>query len=121
MRKKGIETDAIVLQAVLSRPGITIHEIADALSWTNGKVDGSINRLYEKGIVRVEHFLKRKTLIKKVYPAEEKIRPSNVIGIPKDEIAKSIWKDEVFVYSLSRSSIALSPRKSKEWEKKALW
>jgi predicted transcriptional regulator len=121
MQKKGIETDAAVLQIVLARPGIAVHEIADSLGWTNGKVDGSVNRLSEKGRVRIEHFLRRKALIKKIYPAESKRERSGLIEIPKEEIVESIWKNTIYVYALSRSSIAVSPTKSREWEDKALW
>jgi DNA-binding MarR family transcriptional regulator len=121
MRQKGMETDAVVLQRIYEKPGITVHEIADRLGWTNGKVDGSINRLHEKGKVRVEHFIRRRTLIKKVYSTEEKRRLPSVIEIPKEEIAENTWRHEAHIYSLSRSSIAISPVKSDEWEKKALW
>jgi len=121
MQNRGLETDDIVLQIIREKPGTTVHEIADYLGWTNGKVDGSINRLLKKGKVRVEHVIQRRTLIKKVYPAEERVRPPNVIEIPKEEIAENMWKDEVYLYSLSRSSIAISATKSEEWEEKAFW
>jgi predicted transcriptional regulator len=121
MRNKGLETDDLVLQIILEKSGSTVHEIADYLGWTNGKVDGSINRLLRKGKVRVEHVIRRRTLIKKVYPAEKKTRPPEVIEIPKEEIAEDIWKDEVYLYSLSRSSIAISAAKSDEWEERAFW
>ena len=121
MQEKGIVTDAAVLKTVLERPGITVHEIADKLGWTNGKADGSVNRLNEKGKVRIQHYLRRKALIKKIYPAEYRHGLSGVIEIPKGEIVESVWKDKVHVYSLSRASIAISPKRSKEWERKALW
>ena len=121
MRNRGLETDDIVLRIIREKPGTTVHEIADYLGWTNGKVDGSINRLLKKGKVQVEHVIRRRALIKKVYPIEKKVRPSNVIEIPKEEIAANMWKDEVFLYSLSRSSVAISTTKFEEWEEKAFW
>jgi hypothetical protein len=121
MRNRGVETDDIVLQTVHEKSGSTVHEIADGLGWTNGKVDGSINRLLKKGKVRVEHVIRRRALIKRVYPAEKIVRSPNVIEIPKEEIAENMWKDEVFLYSLSRSSVAISATKFEEWEEKAFW
>lgn len=121
MRVKGLETDVVVMEKILESPGITVHEIADHLGWTNGRVDGSINRLHKKGKVRVEHFIRKRTLIKKVYPAEQKDRLPNVIEIPKDEIVEAVWKNEVYIYSLSRSSIAISATRFDEWENKAFW
>jgi hypothetical protein len=121
MQNRGLETDDIVLQTIREKPGSAVHEIADYLAWTNGKVDGSINRLLKKGKVRVEHVIRRRALIKRVYPADKKVRPPNMIEIPKEEIAENMWKDEVFLYSLSRSSVAISATKFEEWEEKAFW
>jgi hypothetical protein len=121
MRNRGLETDDIVLQVILQKPGSTVHEIADYLGWTNGKIDGSINRLLKKGSVRVEHVIRRRALVKRVYPAETKIRSPNIIEISKEEIAENLWRDKVFIYSLSRSSIGISATKSEEWAEKAFW
>jgi predicted transcriptional regulator len=45
MHKKGRSTDAVVLEEIIKKPGIAIAEIAENLEWTNGKIDGSVNRL----------------------------------------------------------------------------
>ena len=121
MRRKGKRTDAIVMQLILEKPRSTVHEIAEDLGWTNGRVDGSINRLLRKGKVRVQHCIRRGMLVKKLHPMEEEIRTPNTIEIPKEMIAEDIWKDRVHVYSLSRSSIAISATKNEEWEKRAFW
>lgn len=121
MRNKGIKTDSAVLQRIQEEPGTTVHEIADYLDWTNGKVDGSVNRLLKKGRIRVQFYMRKRTLVKKIYPVEKKVRPPNVIEIPKENIDKDIWKNEVFIYSLSRSSIGLSPRKIAQWDERASW
>jgi len=121
MRNRGMETDTRVLQIIREKPGITIHEIANELEWTNGRVDGSVNRLARKGKVRVQHFIRRKALVKKVYSAEERVRDPNVVEIPKEAIDESRWKNHAYVYSLSRSSIGISATRIVEWEKKAFW
>lgn len=121
MRRRGKRTDALVVQLILEKPGSTIHEIAGGLGWTNGRVDGSINRLLKKGNVRVQHCIRRGMLVKKLYPSEEEIRTPNTIEIPKEMIAEDVWKDRVRVYSLSRSSIAISATENEEWEKRAFW
>ena len=121
MRQRGEHTDNLVIHMILEKPGSTVHEIAENLGWTNGRVDGSVNRLLKEGRIRVQHCIRRGMLIKKVYPMEEEARTPNTIEIPKEMIAEDMWKDTVRVYSLSRSSIAISATKIEEWEKKAFW
>lgn len=121
MRNRGRKTDSIVLDIVKEKSGITVQEIANNLGWTNGRVDGSINRLAKKGKIRIQYFMRKKSFIKKLYPIREKQRPFNVIEIPKEDIERSLWGDEVLVYSLSRGSIGISPTKIDEWGKKAFW
>lgn len=121
MRREGRRTDAVVMERILTQPGSTVHDIANDFGWTNGRVDGSINRLFKDGKVRVQHCIRRGILVKKVYPTEEEARTPNMIEIPKEMIAYDIWKDRVRVYSLSRSSIAISATEIEEWEKKAFW
>jgi hypothetical protein len=121
MQQRGISTDHVVMQRILEKPGSTVHEIARDLGWTNGRVDGSANRLLKEGKIRVQHCVRRGMLVKKMYPAEEKIRDPNVLEIPKEMIDEDLWKDTVRVYALSRSSIAISATKIEEWEKRAFW
>lgn len=121
MRRRGERTDTIVMQRILEKNGSTVHEIAKDLGWTNGRVDGSVNRLLKEERIRVQHCIRRGMLVKKVYPMKEEARDPNTIKIPKEMIAENMWKDTVRVYSLSRSSIAISATKIEEWEKKAFW
>ena len=121
MQQRGRRTDTIVIHRILQKPGSTVHEIAEDLGWTNGRVDGSVNRLLKERKIRVQHCIRRGTLVKKVYPMEEEVRTPNTIEIPKEMIAEGMWKDRVRIYSLSRSSIAISATEVEEWEKKAFW
>jgi len=118
MRNKGKKTDSFILQKVLENPGLSVNEISGALGWTNGRVDGSVNRLLKQGTIRVRHCIRRGILVKKVYPADEVENPS-LIKIPKEMIDGDLWKDTVCIYALSRSSIAISARKVEEWERKS--
>ena len=121
MRNRGRKTDSTIFDIIKEKSGITVQEIANRLGWTNGKVDGSINRLAEQGKIRIQYFMQKKSFIKRVYPIEEKQRPFNVIEIPKEDIERSLWGNDVLVYSLSRSSIGISPTKIDEWENRAFW
>ena len=121
MQQKGKRTDAIVMHRILEKPGSTVHEIAEDLGWTNGRVDGSVNRLLKEGRIKVQHCIRRGMLVKRMYAVEKEARDPNVIEIPKEMIDEDIWKDTVRVYSLSRSSIAISATEIGEWEKKAFW
>ena len=119
MRLKGEKTDALVLKTVQEKPGLVVHEIAERLNWTNGKVDGSVNRLISQGKVQVKHSLRRGILIKRVYPQEYVPRPRNVIEIPLNMIEEDLWKEKIYVYALSRSTVALSSRRIEEWDKRS--
>jgi hypothetical protein len=121
MHVKGELTDSIVFQEVLKRPGLTISEIAERLGWTNGRVDGSVNRLILKKKVRVKHFIRRGMLVKKVYPLDYPGRTPEVIEIPKEMINYNVWENSAFVYALSRSTIGISHKEIDEWNKKALF
>jgi len=120
MRKKGMETDKIVLDEVKNKSGLGIREIANKLKWTNGRVDGSINRLLQQNKVRVRHFLKRGVLVKKVYPIDYVLSPHEEFIIPRELVDDDLWKKNVFAYAISRSTIGLSPIPSVEWKKTSL-
>lgn len=117
MHWRGEETDASVLEKIKSMPGASIRDIAEHLKWSNGRVDGSVNRLVNQGKVRVKHYLKKGILFKSVYPSEYVPKPRNIVEIPNDML-ENTWKERAFVYSLSRSTIGISPRPVDEWDKK---
>lgn len=120
MHIKGELTDSAVLQEVMKRPGSSISEIAERLGWTNGRVDGSVNRLVLKKKVTVKHCVKRGILVKKVYPSEY-FKAPEVIEIPKEMVSYSSWENSAVVYALSRSTIGVSHKEIAEWNKKALF
>lgn len=119
MRKRGEKTDAFVLTEVKQRPGSTVHEIAERLNWSNGRVDGSVNRLVSQGRIRVQHVLRKGTLVKRVYPIEHVSKPRDIVEIPRNMIDDKLWGETTEVYALSRTTIAISPNKIEEWEKRA--
>lgn len=119
MHKKGQSTDAAVLEQVMTKPGITISEIAQTLSCTNGKVDGSVNRLTVEGKVSIKHNLKKGMLIKTVYPSDFEKRAANQIEIPREMANLDLWKEKAFVYALSRSTIGIAHQEINEWSAKA--
>ena len=84
MHKKGRSTDAAVLEEITRKPGIAIAEIAENLEWTNGKVDGSVNRLIVEGKASVKHNLNRGMLVKTVYPADFDKKQANLVQIPTE-------------------------------------
>jgi len=119
MRERGEETDASVLREVEIRPGYTVHDLAERLDWTNGRVDGSINRLVSQGKVNVKHALRRGVLVKKAYPKNYVPKALGIVEIPRNMIDDNMWKETVQVYALSRFTIGISPSMVEEWEKKA--
>lgn len=120
MHELGKATDSLVTKEIIDKPGSTISEIAETLGCSNGKVDGSINRLSHRKEIVVKHFLQRGTLIKKAYPKNYIEKPKDIVEIPKNMLTGNEWKKNAFVYALSRSTIGLSPTKNDEWDKKSL-
>lgn len=119
MHNRGLSTDALVLEAILRNPGLTIAEIAEELEWTNGKIDGSVNRLITEGKASIKHHLKRGMMVKKVYPVNYDKKATSQIEIPKEMVNLDVWRQQAFIYALSRSTIGVAPRKTGEWEDKA--
>ena len=119
MHKKGRSTDAAVLKEIMKNPGIAIAEIAKNFEWTNGKADGSVNRLVAEGKALLKHNLKRGILIKRVYPADYDKKQENTLQIPTELINYDLWREKVFVYALSRSTIGIAPHEVGEWGVKA--
>lgn len=119
MREIGRKTDDVVLAEVKKHPGLGINEIAAILGWTNGKVDGSVNRLISQRKVKVQHFSKRGMLVKKVYPIDYESKPRELFEIPKELIQENLWSKKANVYAVSRSTIGVSPAIKKEWEQKS--
>lgn len=119
MHQKGETTDTAILGEITKKPGITVSEIARNLAWSNGKVDGSVNRLALEGRAKVKHCLKRGMLVKMVYPAKFARRPRNLIEIPREMVDYDLWKESVVVYSLSRSTIGIARQEVPEWNEKA--
>ena len=119
MQKRGEETDALILREIELRPGSTIHDIVELLDWTNGRVDGSVNRLVSKGKVEVKHALRKGILVKKVYPKGHISKPCNIVEIPRNMIDDDLWNETVEVYALSRATIGISPSKVEEWDTRA--
>lgn len=119
MRKLGKSTDATILKKIIGCPGITVSTIAEVLKWSNGRVDGSINRLILGDLVEVKHLLQRGMLVKKIYPKDYSAKPQNIVEIPKEMMDTPLGKF-MFVYALSRSTIGMSPEENEEWDGSAL-
>jgi len=117
MAERGMKTDRVVMSAVKAHAGQGVREIANALNWSNGRVDGSINRLVEKGMAKVQHVLKRGVLIKKVYPADYAEPTNDCIEIPKGMIEGRKWAGvSAKVYALNRTTIGIAPSTADGWE-----
>lgn len=121
MRKKGEVTDSIVLEEIMKKPGVTVSEIAETLGWSNGKVDGSVNRLLLRGKVSVKHYLQRGMLVKRVYPSEYPAKSHDTLEVPEKMVDRSLWKGNAVAYALSRSTIGIAPKEVEEWERKAFF
>ena len=119
MKKRGLLTDGQIYDYIRKNQNSTIREIAENLNMTNGRVDSSVNRLLQMDKVLVNHFIRNGILVKRVSTQEISSYNYNQIEITKDLLEKKIWKEEVYVYALSRSAIGISPYERENWKKRA--
>jgi len=116
MKERGKLTDDLVLTYVKKNPESTIKEIAEHYGISNGRVDHSIKRLKEQGLVDVTFFRRNRGLIKKVRIIDSEIIPFDEVSFPLVGLDEKKWKDEVFICALSRSAIRVSPIMKDEWK-----
>ena len=121
MHKQGEMTDSSVLGEVTQKPGVAVSEIAEALNWSNGKVDGSLNRLIAQKKITVKHLLKKGVLVKRIYPQKYVEKSKNIIELPLKNTNPKLWQKSGYVYALSRSTIGFAPKEIEEWNEKALF
>ncbi|MCW3989320.1 MAG: winged helix-turn-helix domain-containing protein [Candidatus Bathyarchaeota archaeon] len=120
MKERGRATDELVLSYIKENPNSTIKEISAHYNLSNGRVDHSINRLKEQGLVDVTFFRRKRGLVKKVRVVDTEIMPFNEISFPLIGLDNDIWKDEIFICALSRSAIGISPIIKDKWKERGI-
>ena len=116
MKERGKVTDGLVLTFIKENPDSTIKEIAEHYDISNGRVDHSVKRLKERGLVDVTFFRRNRGLVKKVRVVDTEIVPFDEVSFPLVGLDKNKWNDEVFIFALSRSAIRVSPIIRDEWK-----
>jgi len=116
MKEQGKETDELVYSFITENPNSTIKEIAEHYDISNGRVDHSVNRLKEQGLVDVTYFKRNRGLVKKVRAVDAETKPFDEVSFPLAGLDESKWKENVYICALSRSAIRVTPRILDEWE-----
>ena len=116
MKERGKVTDGLVFNYVKENLDSTIKEIAEHYGISNGRVDHSVKRLKEQGLVDVTFFRRNRGLVKKVRVIDSEIVPFDEVSFPLVGLDKNKWNDEVFICALSRSAIRVSPIMRDEWK-----
>lgn len=116
MKEQGKETDELVYSFIRENPNSTIKEIAEHYDISNGRVDHSVNRLKEQGLVDVTYFKRNRGLVKKVRAVDAETKPFDEVSFPLAGLDESKWKENVYICALSRSAIRVTPRILDEWE-----
>ena len=117
----GYSTDLKVIQAIRENPGISMYNLGKTLNFAVGRIDGSIDRLQERGEVDVQYELRDGRISKGIYPKgfagaanPEILIDANLLQDPR------AWKDRAFVYALDRITLGICPSQLEEWDKKSL-
>lgn len=118
-KRIGEDTDRALLEVIKENPRLSLYELALEIGWKVGKVDGSVKRLLEKSLVKVEFFIKNGRRVKLV-SATDYERSPDMFNVPKDILdPDKPWKDTAYVYGLDRLTIGVSGKPVAEWEETA--
>jgi hypothetical protein len=115
----GEGTDQVLLKAIVENPRLSLYELAQETGWGVGKVDGSVKRLHEKGLVKVECFVKAGRRVKLVSAVDYESSP-DAFRVPQDILDSASWKDSAHVYGLDRLTIGVSGKPVLEWDEAAV-
>ncbi len=115
----GEDTDQALLKVIVENPRLSLYELARETGWGVGKVDGSVKRLLEKGLVKVECFIKAGRRVKLISAVDHKPSP-DTFSVPKDILDNASWKDKAHVYGLDRLTIGVSGKPVPEWDETAV-
>jgi hypothetical protein len=120
MRKQiGEGTDQGLFRVVVENPRLSLYELAQEIGWGVGEVDGSVRRLLEKGLVKVECFVKAGRRVKLVSAVDYESSP-DVFSVPQDILDSALWKDNAHIYGLDRLTIGVSGKPAPEWDAAAV-
>jgi len=115
----GEDTDQALFRVIVENPRLSLYELAQETGWGVGKVDGSVKRLHEKGLVKVECFIKAGRRVKLISAVDYESSP-DVFSVPQDILDDASWKDSALVYGLDRLTIGVSGKPVPEWDEVAV-
>jgi hypothetical protein len=115
----GESTDQVLFKAIGENPRLSLYELAQETGWGVGKVDGSVKRLHEKGLIKVECFIKAGRRVKLVSAVDYEFSP-DLYSVPQDILDSASWKDRALVYGLDRLTIGVSGKPVPEWDAAAV-
>jgi len=78
-----------------------------------------VKRLHEKGLVKVECFVKAGRRVKLVSAMDYESSP-DVFRVPLDMLDGASWKDSALIYGLDRLTIGVSGKPVPEWDEAAV-
>jgi DNA-binding Lrp family transcriptional regulator len=119
-RQIGEDTDEGLLKIIKKNPRLSLYELALEIGWGVGKVDGSVKRLHEKGLIKVECFIKAGRRVKLISAIDHKSSP-DTFNVPIAILSQSTsWKDAAYIYGLDRLTIGVSGKPITEWGEAAV-
>jgi hypothetical protein len=115
----GEGTDQVLFRVVVENPRLSLYELAQETGWGVGKVDGSVKRLHERGLVKVECFIKAGRRVKLVSAVDYESSP-DLFSVSQGILDSASWKDQALVYGLDRLTIGVSGKPVPEWDEAAV-
>jgi len=108
-REIGEHTDKVVLEHISRNQGIILYDLAKELSWTRGKVLGSVQRLSRQSMIKTKTVLRHGKVVRIIYTAEYEEPKPDILEVPYTMIDLERWKGvrNAYVYALNRLSFLI--------------
>jgi hypothetical protein len=130
-KKQAEETDRVLLDFLSRKPGaLSLYQLAQEIGWSIGRVQKSVERLTEKGLVTYRRaFLGGRSLklivptrMDSVLESSAVLKPSNVeVAVPADIVDGECWGENAFLYALDRTSLGISSHEERKWHESSLF
>ncbi len=123
--RRGKESDSLLLQSIIMYPGLSEYQLAKRLEWKSGKVDGSIRRLLNQGLITINHTERGGRTTNLIYPKQTlyptETKPTNTVEFPAKLLQPDSgkWGKGAFIYALNINTIGIAGAEKGEWKESA--
>jgi hypothetical protein len=132
-KKQAEQTDEALLVFIRERPGaLSLYQIAQEMDWSIGRVQKSVERLSQNGLVSYKRAFLGGRSLKLIVPTRTQEKHSQqpavdlptpferTITIPTELVSSDCWSDHAFLYALDRLTLGISADRERRWQESSL-